>query len=665
MEDQNIAMKSINTIRTLTIDAVEEAQSGHMGMPLGSAPMAYVLWKKHLKINPKNANWFNRDRFVLSAGHGSMLLYSLLHVTGFNVSLNDLKEFRVIGSKTPGHPEFGFTDGVDVTTGPLGQGLATSVGLAIAEKRLAAIFNKEDYPIIDHYTYVICGDGDLMEGISYEALSLAGHLNLNKLIVLYDSNATTLDANLEDAFSEDIKGRFESMGWNHLLVEDGNDIDSIHQAIVEAKQHTDKPTIIEVKTTIGYGLSEVEGTSNAHSDPVGEEQVNKAKKYYQWSHDEPFFVPDEVYDDFKSIASDGTKKEADWTHLLKEYRKAYPDLYTDLQRMINKELPKDWDKRLPQYEVSSPPMATRVASHDALNALAEHMMELFGGAADLSSSTKVSIENAGGITSDDFSNRNIYFGVREFGMAAIANGLALHHFTPFVSTYFAFSDYMKAAIRLSALMELPIIYIFTHDSVAVGKDGPTHQPIEQLAAFRSMPNINVIRPADGNETIAAWKVALSEKTKPTVLVLGRQDQSILPESNKLAADGVNKGAYVISKASKEAQGILIATGSEVELAMEAQKLLEEEGIYVNVVSFPSWELFEQQSGEYQETIFPKKLTKRLTIEMGSKIGWREYAGDAGDVISIDDFGVSGDPNEVIEHFGFTPQTIAEKFKALL
>lgn len=665
MEDRNIAMKSINTIRTLTIDAVEKAQSGHMGMPLGSAPMAYVLWKNHLKINPKNADWLDRDRFVLSAGHGSMLLYSLLHLTGYDVSMDDLKEFRVIGSKTPGHPEFGFTDGVDVTTGPLGQGLATSVGLAIAEKRLAAIFNKENYPIIDHYTYVICGDGDLMEGISYETLSLAGHLKLNKLIVLYDSNATTLDANLEDSFSEDIKGRFESMGWNHILVDDGNDLDGINQAIVKAKQSTDKPTIIEVKTVIGYGLAEVEGTSNAHSDPVGEEQVNEAKKYYQWKHDETFFVPEEVYDDFGSIATDGTEKEADWLNLLKAYQAEYPDLYTDLQRMISDELPEHWDQVLPKYDVSSPPLATRVASYDVLNALAEKLIELFGGAADLSSSTKVSIDDSGGITGDDFSNRNIYFGVREFGMAAIANGLALHHFKPFVSTYFAFSDYMKAAIRLSALMELPVTYIFTHDSVAVGKDGPTHQPIEQLVAFRSMPNINVIRPADGNETVAAWKVALNEKTKPTILVLGRQDQSILPESNKLAPKGVSKGAYIISEASKEPQGILIATGSEVELAIEAQKLLADENTYVHVVSFPSWELFEQQSEEYKETILPKKLTKRLTIEMGSKIGWKEYAGDAGAVISIDEFGISGDSNEVIKHFGFTPENIAKKFKALL
>lgn len=660
----DIVTKSINTIRTLCIDGVERAKSGHLGMPLGSAPLAYTLWKYHLKVNPYNPKWFNRDRFILSAGHGSMLLYSLLHLSGFEVSIEDLKKFRTIGSKTPGHPEYGITPGVETTTGPLGQGIAMAVGLAIGEKYLASIFNKDDYQIIDHFTYVICGDGDLMEGISYEAMSLAGHLKLNKLIVFYDSNGTTLDANLSDSFSEDIKGRFEAMGWNYILVPDGNNVEMIDQAIHKAKQSIDKPTLVEVKTIIGYGIPDIQGTHKAHSDPVGPMRAKKAKEFYGWKYDKEFFVPDEVYKDFKTIAERGSELEEEWLKLLDSYREEYPVLYSQLIRIINRELPEDWDKGIKYYDEPLS-IATRNAAHDVLNVLAKNMIELIGGTADLSTSTKAKITDSSRFSSEKSHNRNIYFGIREFAMAGIANGLALHNLRPFVSTYFTFSDYMKAAIRLSALMGLPVIYVFTHDSVAVGKDGPTHQPVEQLASFRAMPNINVIRPADGNETIAAWKIALQEKDKPTIIVLARQDTKILPNTNTFANQGLAKGAYIVSRAKEEPVGILIASGSEVELAIGAQELLEKENIYVNVVSFPSWELYALQPISYQEEVFPTKLKKRLAIEMASKIGWKEYVGDEGEIMCIDEFGMSGDPQDVIEHFGFTPENVATKFKELL
>lgn len=662
---KDIVKESINTIRALCIDGVERAKSGHMGMPLGAAPMAYTLWRNHLNVNPKNPDWFNRDRFILSAGHGSMLLYSLLHLSGYDLSLEELKKFRVIGSKTPGHPEFGITPGVDATTGPLGQGIAMAVGMALAEKHLSSLFNKEDFNIVDHYTYALCGDGCLMEGISYEAMSLAGHLKLNKLIVLYDSNSSTLDSKLDASFSEDIKKRAEALGWNYIFVPDGNDVEKINEAIERAKESRDKPTLIEVKTIIGYGLSKIQGTNKAHSDPVGSGQAREAKNFYGWEYKEEFFVPAEVYDDFKEIGRRGMEREENWQKQFQSYRKEYPELHAQLTKIIKKELPENWDEGINYYLDSSLSMATRNASHDVLNAVANNIPALFGGTADLSTSTKVKIVDSGAVTWEDFSNRNIYFGIREFAMAGIANGLALHHLRPFVSTYFTFSDYMKSAIRLSALMGLPVIYIFTHDSVAVGKDGPTHQPIEQLASFRAMPNVNVIRPADGNETVAAWKVALKDHSKPTILVLGRQNVPILPNSDQLAEEGVEKGAYVLSKAKSTPDGILIATGSEVELAIESQKLLEEENIFVNVVSFPSWNLFEQQPESYKEEVLPKDLKRRLTIEMASQIGWKGYAGDSGDVMSVDDFGLSGDPNDVIEHFGFTAKNVAERFKKLL
>ncbi|WP_218162458.1 transketolase [Alkalibacterium sp. 20] len=661
MERENNLL-SINTLRTLAIDAVEKAQSGHMGLPLGAAPMGYILWKNHLNINPNNPEWYNRDRFVLSAGHGSMLLYGLLHLSGFNLSIEDIKDFRETGSKTPGHPEWEHTEGVEVTTGPLGQGISMAVGMAMAEKKLANQFNQEDLKVIDYYTYVLCGDGDLMEGVSHEAISLAGHLNLNKLIVLYDSNHSSLDEQLDASFSDDIKKKFEAVHWNYIKVEDGTDVMSIDDAIVAAKQ-ADRPTLIEVNTIIGYGLPDIEGTHNAHSDPVGEENVKKAKEFYDWDSKKDFHVPKEVYADFSVIKERGNEKENQWKEKVQKLEKDDPALFNDLQSFIQNRIDSSFKEKLPIFDVNDKKIATRVASHSVLNAVCKDIPQLIGGSADLSGSTKVSIDDSDRITKDDFSGRNIYFGVREFAMATIANGLALNHFVPFVSTYFTFSDYMKPAIRLSALMGLPVIYVFTHDSIAVGKDGPTHQPIEQLAAFRSMPNITVIRPADGNETAAAWEIALDSKNKPTMLVLSRQATDTLKVSPEIVKEGTKKGGYIVEQV-KNPEGIIIATGSEVDLALAVKQELEKEEIFVNVVSLPSWELFEQQPEAYRLKVLPTHLTKRLSIEMGSKLGWKEYVGDKGKILSIDSFGISGEPTEVMEKFGFTLENAMKLYKSI-
>lgn len=663
MTTTNVSQLSINAIRTLTLDAVERAQHGHPGMPMGAAPMAYSLWKNFLNVNPENPNWFNRDRFVLSAGHGSTLIYTLLHLTGFDVSIDDLKNFRRLESKTPGHPEYGVTPGVEVTTGPLGQGIPASVGLAMAERYLAATFNKEGFPIVDHYTYTICGDGDLMEGVSYEAASLAGHLKLGRLIVLYDSNDISLDGGLNLAFSENIQQRFESMNWQYLKVEDGNDVDAIAKAIEVAKDEENRPTVIEIKTVIGYGSS-LQGTNRAHSDPMGKEEVAKTKNFYNWNYEEEFYVPEEVYSDYSTIRERGKQKEQEWNQLFNEYEAQYPELAKELQRIIDGKLPENWDEDLPIFEEGRS-LATRVASSEVLNTFVNRILEYVGGSADLDSSTKTRLRDYADFGNDSYAGRNIRFGVREFAMGAIANGLALHSLRPFVSTFFVFSDYLRPAIRLAALMGIPVNYVFTHDSVAVGQDGPTHEPVEHLASYRAMPNLTVIRPADANETKAAWKVAVETTDRPTMLVLGRQNLPTLKDTDNLADEGVKRGAYVISKADGTPVGILVAAGSEVSLAIEAQKELAKEDIHVNVVSMPSWDLFERQSDEYKESVLPSNLQIRLTIEMGSKVGWREYAGANGAVMSIDTFGESGPGDELIAKFGFTVENVVKKFKELL
>src|SRR5690625_717531 len=653
-----ISKLSVNTIRTLSMDTVEEAQSGHLGMPLGSAPMAYILWKYFLNINPKNPKWFNRDRFILSAGHGSMLLYSLLHLSGYDLTIQDLKDFRRIYSKTPGHPEVDYIPGVEVTTGPLGQGLANAVGIALAERHLAARFNKEDFSVIDHYTYVLCGDGDLMEGITSEASSLAGHLQLDRLIVLYDSNDNSLDGATNLSFTENIEGRFSSYGWQYLKVEDGNDLSAIKEAMAAAKNEKNRPSIIEVKTVIGYGVKSVQGTSDAHSDPVGRAEINKAKEFYKWPYKEEFYVPDAVYNDFETIRNNGEKKEKEWELLFQKYKRHYPEKAQELQHIMEGGDFKT-DIQLPTYEPDKY-ISTRVASSDALNIVAENLPNIIGGAADLSTSTRTSLNAYGKLYAQNCKGRNIYFGVREFAMAAIANGLALHNLRPFVSTYLVFSDYMKAGIRLSALMGLPVIYIFTHDSIAVGKDGPTHQPIEQINSLREIPNVSVIRPADANETRDAWEVIINENQRPTILILSRQDLPVLTYSWKKTK--VAKGAYVISYADQEPEGLLIASGSEVCLALKAKEKLAKENIHVNVVSMPSWNLFEEQSSEYKEKVLPKELGNRLVIEMGSKGGWREYEGDKGVIMSIEMFGVSGSEEDVLREYGYTVENIVAEYK---
>lgn len=658
-----ISKLSINTVRTLALDSVETAKHGHLGMPLGSAPMAYELWINHLKVNPGNPQWFDRDRFVLSAGHGSILNYILLHLSGYDVTLDDLKGFRQIGSRTPGHPEYGHTDGIEVTTGPLGQGIGHSVGLALAEKYLSASFNKPGYEIIDHFTYSICGDGDLMEGVSYEAASLAGHLKLGKLIVLFDSNDVVLDGDVTDSFSENITKRFESMGWQHLFVEDGHDLESINAAISDAKEETEKPTLIEVKNKIGFGVEHVEGTHNAHSDPVGKEAIQKAKAFYKWEHTDEFFVPDDVYSHFEKIGSKGKDLETKWNTLLEDYKASYPDEYASLRKIIDKDLHVDTTNLNKLFD-GMEKVSTRVASSKLVNHLADDNDAILGGSADLSKSNKTTLEKFPDFNEENkYKGRNIRFGVREFAMGTIANSLALSHLRPYISTFFVFSDYIRPAIRLSALMKLPVTYVFTHDSVAVGQDGPTHQPVEQLASFRAMPNINVIRPADAIETIGAWIISSTSRNKPTILALGRQDVPVLKQDYNLIVEGTQKGAYILSDIEK-AEGILIATGSEVHLALEAQKKLKKESIHVRVVSMPSWELFEAQDDEYKNTVLDPSLRKRLSIELGSKLGWKEYVTETGSVMSVDTFGESGSGEDVIEAKGFTVENVIKNYKSL-
>lgn len=656
---------AINTIRTLSIDSIEKANSGHPGMPMGAAPMAYALFAKYMDHNPNNPNWFNRDRFVLSAGHGSMLLYSLLHLSGYDLSLEDLQNFRQWGSKTPGHPEYGHTPGVDATTGPLGQGVAMAVGMAMAERHLAAVYNKEDFQVVDHYTYSICGDGDFMEGVSGEAASLAGHLKLGRLIVLYDSNDISLDGELSQAFSENVEDRYKAYGWQVIRVEKGNDLEEISKAIELAKQD-DRPTLIEVKTTIGYGSPNKGGKSASHGAPLGKDEIKLTKETYKWTYDQEFHIPEEVSEHFATVKEAGIKKEQEWNELVKKYEEKFPELASQFKLAMSGQLPEGWDANLPVYKAGKDNVATRSSSGEALNALAKNVPQVFGGSADLASSNKTMLKGEKDFTRDDYSGRNVWFGVREFAMGAALNGMALHGgVKPFGATFFVFSDYLRAAIRLSALMKLPVTYVLTHDSIAVGEDGPTHEPVEQLAALRAMPGISVIRPAEGNETVAAWKLALESKDEPTLLVLSRQNLMTQPGTEESAYEGVKKGAYVISPAKGNISGVLLATGSEVELAVAAQEKLEKEGIYVSVVSMPSWDRFEKQSQEYKDSVIPKEVKSRVAIEMGSSMGWHKYAGDGGAVVAIDQFGASAPGEKIMAEYGFTVDNVIAKLKATL
>lgn len=664
----SIEQLSISSIRTLSIDAIEKANSGHPGMPMGAAPMAYKLWTKFMKQNPSNPKWFDRDRFVLSAGHGSMLLYSLLHLAGYDVSLEDLKNFRQWGSKTPGHPEFGHTSGVEATTGPLGQGVATALGMAMAERHLAAKYNKDNFEIINHFTYSICGDGDLMEGVSGESASLAGHLKLGRLVILYDSNDISLDGDLNRSFSENVMNRYEAYGWQVLRVEDGNNLEEIEKALEEARADLDRPTLIEVRTTIGYGSPNKAGKSASHGSPLGQEEAKLTKESYKWTFAEDFHVPSEVYDHFnQTIKEQGQQHEEAWNKLFSQYKQEYPELALELEQSIAGKLPEKWEKALPKYEAGKDKPASRDSSGQTINAIAKAVPQFFGGSADLASSNKTAMKDQGDFSASDYSGRNIWFGVREFAMGAALNGMALHGGVKvFGGTFFVFSDYLRPAIRLAALMGLPVTYVFTHDSIAVGEDGPTHEPIEHLAAFRAMPNLSTIRPADGNETAAAWRVALESETRPTMLVLSRQGLPTIEGTDQNAYEGVKKGAYVISKSEKETpDALILATGSEVNLAIDAQKALQNEGISVSVVSMPAWDRFEEQSAEYKETVLPKNVKKRLAIEMASSFGWDRYTGFDGEILAIDQFGASAPGDKIIEEYGFTVANVVSKVKSML
>ncbi|GGH98936.1 MULTISPECIES: transketolase [Mammaliicoccus] len=647
---------AVDSIRALSIDAIEAANSGHPGLPMGAAPMAYTLWTKHLNFNPQSKNYFNRDRFVLSAGHGSALLYSLLHVSG-SLELEEVKNFRQWDSKTPGHPEFNHTDGVEVTTGPLGQGFAMSVGMAMAEKHLAGKFNKENYDVVDHYTYVLASDGDLMEGVSHEAASLAGHLKLDKLITLYDSNDISLDGDLNKAFSENVKERFTSYGWSYILVEDGNDLEAIDKAITEAKT-LEGPTMIEIKTVIGYGSPNKAGTNGVHGNPLGEEERELALKAYGLDPSKRFNVPQEVYDVFsETMLTRANEDESAWDKLVEEYTKAYPELGEAFKQAISNELPADYAKELPVYEAGNS-SATRADSGEVIQALSKSVPAFFGGSADLASSNKSNVKDEADFDSETPEGRNIWFGVREFGMAAAVNGMTVHGgVKPYGATFFVFSDYLKPAVRLSAIMGVPSTFVFTHDSIAVGEDGPTHEPVEQLAGLRAIPNLNVIRPADGNETRVAWKVALESKSTPTALVLTRQNLTALDVEESVLEEGVRKGGYVVYRSEIEPEYLLLASGSEVSLAVDAARDIEAQGKGVQVVSLPNWNAFDQQDSAYKESVLPSSITKRVAIEMASSLGWHKYVGLEGKVIGIDTFGASAPGDLVVEKYGFTKENV--------
>ena len=655
-----MSQKSVNAIKVLGVDAINKAKSGHPGVVMGAAPMAYSLFTKHLRVNPKKTDWINRDRFVLSAGHGSMLLYSLLHLSGFeDVSLEEVKNFRQWGSKTPGHPEFGHTKGIDATTGPLGQGISTAVGMALAERYLAAKYNKDGYDLFDHYTYVICGDGDIMEGVASEASSFAAVQKLNKLVVLYDSNDICLDGETKDAFSENVRARYEAYGWNTILVEDGASVEVVNAAIEQAKK-SDKPTLIEVKTIIGAGSPNRQGTNGVHGAPLGEEETALFRKEIGWEN-EPFDIPADVYADFKvNVADRGEGEYAKWEKLYADYKAAYPELAKELEEVLSREDISRLSKESFSFKNVGEAQATRNSSQDAINSVAAVLPTFFGGSADLSHSNMTFIK--GDNLQDDAhrTERNVQFGVREFAMATVLNGLMLHGgVRVFGGTFFVFSDYLKGALRLSALQNLPVTYVFTHDSIAVGEDGPTHEPIEHLASLRTIPNTYVFRPADATETQAAWYLSQKTNDRPTSIVLTRQNLPILENSS---FEKVAKGAYVVYETAADFDTILIATGSEVALAIDVARELETDGSKVRVVSMPSVELFEEQSKEYKEELLPLNIRRRVSLEMGNSALWYKYVGLDGLAIGIDKFGASAPANKVIEEYGFTVEAVVEKIK---
>jgi transketolase len=658
----------VNTLRFLSVDAVERAKSGHPGAPLGSAPMAYALWDRFLKYNPKDPMWPDRDRYVLSAGHACALLYALLHLTGFDLPLEQIKAFRQWGSRTPGHPEYGKVPGVEATTGPLGQGVANAVGMAIAETALAARFNRPGFPIVDHFTYAQVSDGDLMEGISSEAASLAGHLGLGKLIVLYDDNHISIEGSTRLAFTEDRAARFAAFGWHTQEVSDGNDIQAMAEAVGGARARTDRPSFISIRTHIGYGSPNRQDTAAAHGEPLGEKETMLTKQDLNWPLEPSFYIPDAALAHFREAAPRGELVQASWSALFRRYAEEYPELAAEFTRVMERRLSPDWDKDLPVFHAGDGPMATRKASGRAINALAPHVPELMGGSADLAPSTNTLMKDAGDFEPDNYSGRNMRFGVREHAMGAILNGMALHRgLIPYGATFLIFSDYMRPPMRLAALTELPVIYVFTHDSIGLGQDGPTHQPVEQLLAIRAIPNMTVIRPADANETMAAWRVAIQHREGPVALVLTRQNLPVLDVSvYPSLTEGVSRGGYILAgcREARRPDIVLVATGSEVHVALEAQKSLKADNVAVQVVSLPSWNLLQKQPQEYRDGLFPRGVPV-LAIEAGVTLGWRSYVGDGVHVIGVDRFGASAPGDVVMKEYGFTPDNVKARAMEIL
>ena len=664
---QTLEQLCINSIRFLAVDAVEKAKSGHPGLPMGAAPMAFVLWDQFLRFNPKNPKWFNRDRFVLSAGHGCMLQYALLHLTGYDsVTIDDIKQFRQWESRTPGHPENFETAGVEVTTGPLGQGIANAVGLAIAEAHLAAKFNTPDLTLVDHYTYVILGDGCNMEGVSGEACSLAGHLGLGKLIALYDDNHISIDGSTDIAFTEDVSKRFEAYGWHVLHVEDGNtDLEGLAKAIAEAKAVTDKPTMIKVTTTIGYGSPNKQGTADAHGSVLGPDEIQLTRDNLGWEY-EPFVVPDDALAHLRKAVDRGASLEAEWNETWAQYKTKYAEKAAAFDRLLSGNLPDGWESVLPTYKPEDKQLATRKHSEITLNALAKVLPEIIGGSADLTHSNLTELKGSGNFQKGEYENRNVHFGVREHGMGAICNGMALHGsgLIPYGATFLIFTDYMRGAIRLSALSQAGVIWVMTHDSIALGEDGPTHQPVETIASLRAIPELTVLRPADGTETSGAYKVAVlnANQNRATLIAFSRQ---AVPNLAGSSIDGVAKGAYAVIDSDGTPNVILIGTGAEVGLCVKAAEQLTSEGKKVRVISMPSWELFEAQDAAYKESVLPKAVTKRLVVEAGISMGWQKYAGAEGDILAVDRFGVSAPGGTIMDKFGFTVENVVAKAKALL
>ena len=665
---QDLDLLCINTIRTLSMDAVQKAKSGHPGTPMALAPLAYVVWTQFLRHNPRNPKWFNRDRFVLSCGHASMLLYAMLHLTGYELSREEIINFRQWGSKTPGHPEYGLTPGVETTTGPLGQGIMNAVGMAMAEAHLATVFNREGHDIVDHHVYTFCSDGDLMEGASHEAASLAGHLGLGKLICIYDDNRITIEGDTNLTFSEDVGKRFEAYHWHVQDIGDkANDLDALADALTIAREEETRPSLVIVRTHIGYGSPNRQDSAKAHGEPLGEDEVKLTKKGYGWPEDETFLVPEEALAHMSRAVERGEKLEAEWSERFSAFKEAYPELAGEFQQALSSTLPSGWDDNIPNFTSDDGPMATRVASGKVLTSFSDKIPWLLGGSADLAPSTKTLIGDSTYFSKENYLKRNIAWGVREHAMVACCSGMALHGgIRPYAATFFIFTDYARPAIRLSALMELPVIYVMTHDSIAVGEDGPTHQPIEHLASLRAMPDLHIIRPADANEVAFAWRAAMERTEGPTMLVLTRQGLPIFDRNKMTSAAELYKGAYVLSREkSGAADIILMASGSEVSLIVEAQETLAKEGIDARVVSMPCWELFLKQPQEYHDEVIPPEVKARLAVEAGVPLGWHQWVGDGGDIIGINKFGASAPASENFKQYGFTVENVVQRAKKLI